>query len=71
MLFIHSDTKLRYLIFYALITHNVGRKTKNGDVVCKRRWSYPCAFVIFKKNSSYSIDRAVSDKKKVSPPSRT
>ena len=23
-----------------------GRKTKNGNVVCKRRWSYPCMFFI-------------------------
>ena len=25
-----------------------GRKTKNGDVVCKRRWSYPCTFLLYK-----------------------
>lgn len=23
---------------------NAGRETKNGYVVCERRWSYPCTF---------------------------
>ena len=27
--------------------HNVGRKTKNGDAVCKRRWGYSCTFLAF------------------------
>jgi hypothetical protein len=35
----------RYL-FVTLITQRTGRKTENGDVVCKRRWCYPCKFVV-------------------------
>ena len=37
-----------YVIHSHITSHSnvAGRKTKNGDVVCKRRWSYPCAFHI-------------------------
>ena len=52
MLFIEIEIIARFLIdiitlsfFFLDPIANAGRETENGDVVCERRWSYPCMFL--------------------------
>ena len=79
MLFIEIEIIARFLIdiitlsfFFLDPIANAGRETENGDVVCERRWSYPCTFFIILSFPFPSLLTCyLEPKKKVSPPSRT